>query len=539
MLSHVPFPETQAGLVLAIFLFTFVYEDGATLLAASLAVAGSLDVRLGFVSAFLGIWIGDMGLYLLGSSIGRRAVSSRWTARFVSKESLGKAESWFRKRGPLTIVMSRFLPGTRLPLYVAAGVLRLPAKLFSTITGICSAIWVAAIFGIWHFAPRLPFLTAHNARWFLVAALLFGPALHSKGAALAFRRLRLFIRKYQRWEFWPAWMFYPPVVALGVWLGMKYHGFSLPTIANPSFRNGGMVGESKIEVLQALMNAAPEAVADGYLIAAGDSTDRSRLFESLCREHRIGYPLVLKPNVGQRGAGFKLVSTFADAEQYLARVHSDIILQRYISDQKEIGIFYYRIPGQQRGDIFASTEKVFPTVNGDGISRFEELINADSRASLIAQTYLDRFPELHGHVLPRGERVRLVEAGNHCQGCIFRDGGHLVSEALRDRIDEISRAVPGFFIGRYDIRYSSDEDLQRGENFKIIELNGAASEATNIYDERNSLLTAYRTLYRQWELVFVIGRANRDLGHKPPSVVDFLRDWKLYRTISAAYPAAD
>jgi hypothetical protein len=132
-----------------------------------------------------------------------------------------------------------------------------------------------------------------------------------------------------------------------------------------------------------------------------------------------------------------------------------------------------------------------------------------------------------------------VEAGNHCQGCIFRDGSHLITNALRDRIDDISRAVPGFFIGRYDIRYASDADLRRGENFTIIELNGAASEATNIYDERNSLLSAYRTLYHQWKLVYAIGRANRDLGHKPASAWEVLNDWKLYRRLSSAYPAAD
>jgi hypothetical protein len=173
------------------------------------------------------------------------------------------------------------------------------------------------------------------------------------------------------------------------------------------------------------------------------------------------------------------------------------------------------------------------------MSTFEQLIDADPRASLIAKTYADRFPDLRGRVLPAGKRVRLVEAGNHCQGCIFRDGRHLASEALRERIDQISRRIPGFFIGRYDIRYSNDEDLLRGEYFKIIELNGAASEATNIYDERNSLVTAYKTLYRQWELVYSIGRMNRDLGHRPPSFVDFLKDWKLYQTTSATYPAAD
>ncbi|MBI3477370.1 MAG: VTT domain-containing protein [Acidobacteria bacterium] len=538
MFPHLPFPETQTTLALSIFLFTFAYEDGATLLAATLGAAGKLDVRLGFVSAFLGIWIGDMGLYALGSSLGRRAATARWSRRFISDETLVQAEVWFKKRGPLTVVMSRFLPGSRLPLYVTAGILKLPARLFSIITGICAAIWVAAIFGVWHYAPRLPWLTGRKAPGLLIAAFLLAPAFLSRGPALL-KRVGLLIRKYQRWEFWPAWMFYPPVAAMCVWLGLRYRGFSLPTVANPAFRNGGVVGESKIEILQALMQVAPEAVADGCLIAAGNVAQRREAVDRLRSEQRIGYPFVLKPNVGQRGAGFKLMNCAADVDSYLTQVASDIILQRYVGDQKEIGVFYYRFPGQQRGQIFAITEKVFPAVVGDGMSTFEQLIDADPRASLISSTYSARFPDLRGRVLPTGKRVRLVEAGNHCQGCIFRDGSHLASEALRDRIDKISRRIPGFFIGRYDIRYSSDEDLLRGETFKIIELNGAASEATNIYDERNSLLTAYKTLYRQWKLVYSIGRKNRDLGHRPPSFIDFLKDWKLYQATSAAYPAAD
>ena len=536
MFPHLPFPETQTTLALSVFLLTFAYEDGATLLAVSLGAAGRLDARVGFASAFLGIWAGDMGLFLVGSRMGRRAATSQWLTRFVSSDSLAKAQSWFAKRGPLTIVMSRFLPGSRLPLYVAAGALKLPARLFSTITGVCSAVWVAAIFTVWRFTP----VSHAPARilWLVAAAILLGPWTF-KIVVRGFRTVRLLWRKYQRWEFWPAWLFYPPVAAMCAWLAVKYRGLSLPTIANPSFRNGGIVGESKIEVLQVLMRATPEAVADGYLLAAGELRERVRMLQGVCEEHCITYPLVLKPNVGQRGEGFKLVASPAEAEQYIGAVHSDVVLQRYVGDEKEIGVFYYRFPGSGRGEILAITEKVFPAIIGDGVKTFEELLDGDDRASLIAHTYLKRFPKLRGRVLPAGERVRLVEAGNHCQGCIFRDGSHLRSDALHDRIDQISRQVPGFFIGRYDIRYSSDEDLLRGENFKIIELNGAASEATNIYDERNSLFSAYRTLYRQWELVYAIGRANRDLGHRPASVLDILKDWQLYRTISASYPAAD
>lgn len=531
------FTQTEIALAISIFFGSFAYEDGATLLAVTLATAGRLDPRLGLTSAFLGIWAGDMGLYAAGSQLGRRAVGSRWLGRFTSQASIAKAENWFSHRGSAALVMSRFVPGSRLPLYLAAGTLRFPSRLFAVITGLCSAVWVLIVFAAWKLVPT-SWLASRNL-WLLAPAALAVPWLLTKIAGGAGRRIALWVRKYRRWEFWPAWLFYPPVAAMCAWLGVRYRGFSLPTVANPSFHNGGIVGESKIEVLQSLMRTAQEFTADAYLIPTAGIDQRRKLLAALLSEHSIGYPFVLKPNVGQRGDGFKLVRTATEADDYLAGVRSEVVLQRYAAGPKEIGVFYYRFPGRERGEILAVTEKLFPVVIGDGTRTFEELLYDDERAALIARTYLNRFPELRLRVLAEGERVRLVEAGNHCQGCIFRDGSHLMSKALRDRIDQISRSLPGFFIGRYDIRYSSDEDLQRGENFRIIELNGAASEATNIYDERNTLMSAYRTLYRQWELAYAIGRANRDLGHQPVSPLDVLRDWKLYRMISVAYPAAD
>ena len=536
MLSQLPLPETQVALALFVFLFSFAYEDGATVLAATLGAAGKIDLRLGFISAFMGIWVGDMGLYALGAGLGRRAAESRWCRRFFTVDSMAKAEAWFAKRGAAAIVISRFLPGSRLPLYLAAGVLRLPVRWFGLITGACAAVWVGLFFGLSHLAPHVPWL---KGKWVAALALsmLLAPAARAFFRPL--RRVQRTLRKYRRWEFWPAWMFYPPVAAMCAWLAVRYRGLTLPTVANPAFRNGGIVGESKIEILQALMQAAPESVADGYLIAAGHLAVRLSTIDRVCREEGIGYPFVLKPNLGQRGAGFRLIERADDVEGYLRQVASDVILQRYVKAEKEAGIFYYRFPGQEHGEIFAITEKVFPVVIGDGERTFEQLLEADPRATLIAGIYSTRFPELAGRILAAGERIRLVEAGNHCQGCIFRDGATFITEALRARIDHISQSVPGFYIGRYDVRYTSDDELQRGENFQIIELNGAASEATNIYDERNSLWTAYSTLYRQWKLVYAIGHANRSLGQRPPALSEFLRDWKAYRAIAAAYPAAD
>src|SRR5262249_17970460 len=157
-----------------------------------------------------------------------------------------------------------------------------------------------------------------------------------------------------------------PVAAMCAWLAVKYRGLALPALANPSFRNGGIIGESKIEVLHALTNIAPEFVADGYLLSAASFSDRVRRFRALCEQHEMKYPVVLKPNVGQRGAGFKVIKCDADLNKYLSRVASDLILQRYIPSEKEVGIFYYRFPGARRGEIFAVTQKIFPVVIGDG-----------------------------------------------------------------------------------------------------------------------------------------------------------------------------
>lgn len=287
------------------------------------------------------------------------------------------------------------------------------------------------------------------------------------------------------------------------------------------------------------MKVAPEHVADAYLIPAGDVRQRMSSLETLLEAREIQFPFVLKPDIGQRGAGFRKIGSLRDAEQYLDKVRSTVILQHYAPGPHEAGIFYYRLPNETQGRIFAITEKIFPVVTGDGGSTLRELITSDARASLLADTYFRRFQHMLDVVIPAGKSIRLVEAGNHCQGCVFSDGMHLYSEPLREAIDRISQLLPGFFIGRYDVRYASPEELRRGRGFTIIELNGSASEATNIYDSRNSLWSAYKILYRQWRLVYQIGKMNRERGHRPAKVRSVIADWYAYKKLAACYPPAD
>src|SRR5262249_4433060 len=179
--------------------------------------------------------------------------------------------------------------------------------------------------------------------------------------------------------------------------------------------------------------------ADSYLIETGTPTERLSRVRRLFDEKTLQFPFVLKPDVAQRGFGFRKIESFAQAQNYLAVVSAPLILQRYAPGPSEAGIFYYRFPHETAGHIFAITRKRFPFIVGDGRQTVRELVERDPRACLLAETYLQRFAASADHILPAGEQLRLVEAGNHCQGCIFTDGGDLNSEALCAAIDRISR----------------------------------------------------------------------------------------------------
>jgi hypothetical protein len=75
--------------------------------------------------------------------------------------------------------------------------------------------------------------------------------------------------------------------------------------------------------------------------------------------------------------------------------------------------------------------------------------------------------------------------------------------------------------------------LRAGRNLKVIELNGVTSEATSIYDPRNSVLAAWRVLFAQWRIAFEIGAQNRKRGARPAGVWRLFLDWVKFREKAA------
>lgn len=541
LLSRVEGLPTIVALV-AIAVATFASEDLACIGAALIATRGELPVVGALAAAGLGIWIGDLGLYGLGAWLGRPLVRRAPMSWFVDEEHLDRAREWFLHRGDRVLWIARFVPGTRLPTYVAAGTLRVSFARFAWVTLVACAVWTPLLGGAAFLLGRralefaeqyqrfaLPiFLGTLLSLW--LAAKLVLPLFSWRGRrALTGRWLRL-----SRWEFWPPWAFYPPVVLHVLWLAWKHRGLTLFTAVNPAMPAGGFIGESKNAILAGLGDASGRVVRSRAIPAALSISERLAVVRALQAELGREYPIVLKPDAGQRGSGVKVARDREDVESWLATIRTDALVQEFAGGL-EFGIFYYRYPGEDAGRVFSITQKVFPEVVGDGASTLERLILADPRAVAQAETYLHRNRERLWDVPAAGERVRICDLGNHCQGTIFLDGTRFLTPAIERAIDEVSRGYAGFYFGRYDVRAENLEAFQAGR-FLVIELNGATSEATHIYDPRYSVFAAWRILREQWRILFEIARRNREAGVPTTSVGELLAAIRGYRRSARSHP---
>jgi hypothetical protein len=342
--------------------------------------------------------------------------------------------------------------------------------------------------------------------------------------------------RWRRWEFWPAWAVYPPIALYVVWLGIRHRGLTTFTAANPAIPAGGFVGESKAGILSRLRPVPGWHVPPWRLLPAaepvGERLARVRQFRGL---HGLGFPLVLKPDAGQRGSGVAIVGSDREVEAYLARTGADTLVQAYVPGL-EFGLFYVRSSEASPGRLVGITEKLMPEVVGDGRRPIEELVLADERAVALADLYLERQGAARERVPAAGERVPLARLGTHCRGAIFRDGSALWTQALEASVVAMSEGFAGFHFGRYDVRVPSPEALAAGQELTLIEVNGVTSEPTHAYDARYGLLAGWRALAWQWRTAFAIGAANRERGAAVTPVTGLVAAWRDYRRRARSHP---
>lgn len=527
------------GLVVLWFLLavaTFVSEDLTSISAGILVAKGVVSFALATSACLIGIFVGDMLLYLAGKFLGRDFVRKAPLKWFISETDILRSSQWFEKRGFALIFITRFFPGTRLATYFTAGVLGVNFWRFSFYFLCAAILWTPLLVG----ASTL--LGGQMLEWFEVyqdfALLGLAGSVFSLLVLLKFivplfsyRGRRLLWGKWLRltcWEFWPLWKVYPPIILYVVWLGLKQRCLTWFTATNPGMPMSGLVLESKQQILNALKPAGDVIPPFGVIPHSLALDEKLRCLEILQNEKRLQFPVVFKPDIGERGLGVAIIRSRDEARAYLTISLDDIIVQQYI-EGKEYGIFYYRFPNDETGRIFAITDKCFTEVQGDGFKTLEDLILSHERAVAMAPFFIKKYAARLFEVPVKGEKVQLTELGTHSRGSLFLDGSHLATDALAAEIDRISKCYEGFYFGRYDVKVPSETALQLGANLRILELNGITSEATSIYDPKNSLFAAYKVIFKQWKIASRIVTQNRIAGVRPATLFQVLRQYLDYK----------
>lgn len=309
--------------------------------------------------------------------------------------------------------------------------------------------------------------------------------------------------KITTWEFWPFWIFYLPVFAYFFFLSIRNRSFFFFTSTNPKMDFGGMTGEEKSEIYKSMpKNSYPKTIII-------NDESKANLIELA---HAIGFPLIAKPNIGERGRQVEVVRSLEELKSYVSQSKVDFLLQEFVTYPVELGVFYIRLPNEDTGRITSIVMKKFLSVTGDGRSTVRTLLTNETRALLQLDLEHPRFSHLLNQLPDQGEEIIVESIGNHCRGTMFLDVTHEADEELNAAIDNLAKQIDGFYYGRFDLKCASIADLRKLKNYKVVELNGVGAEPAHIYHPGFPLLKAYKIVFWHFSKMAKIARQNKNLG---------------------------
>ncbi len=283
--------------------------------------------------------------------------------------------------------------------------------------------------------------------------------------------------KLLNYEFWPWYFWHILLFPIHIYNVIKCRSLVYFTYLNPSFgKTGGFFGDSKSQILE---NVPQSIRLKEFVLKDGD------LVEAQLEKFGMQFPLVFKPEMGERGMGVAVINSTEEAMKYLNK-HSkyEIIIQEFCDFELEYGVFVYKHP-DKGWHISGLTGKVPFAIIGDGVSNLETLVNSNCRYAMQLKRLKSEGKFDFNTILEKNETVILEKVLNHRLGTIFINESKQIDKGMVQVFTEICNQIKGFNYGRFDLKTNSLADLKKG-NFKVIELNGAAAEPTIIYDQQNT-----------------------------------------------------
>ena len=343
-----------------------------------------------------------------------------------------------------------------------------------------------------------------------------------------------------RLEALPKWLNLIPMLTQWAWLSLRYGSLTLPTACNPAIASGGLAGEGKAEYFDIMGPHARSTVATFVTLQNRGPEGLAAALQAMTAA-ALAFPIVAKPDIGWCGFGVRLVRDEVALSAYFAGYPRGerIVLQRFLPQEGEAGIFYVRAPGEAAGRITGILLRHFPRVIGDGTRTIAELVHADPRLCRLGRDGLSE-PCVDPGLRPAsGEVVRIATIGSTRVGGLYEDGSALATPALTAAIDAIARDMTQFHAGRFDIRFDRVGTLIKGEGCQIIEVNGAGSEAVHAWDPKFTLREAYAIVFAKQRLLFRTGAAMRRLGYRPTRLRDLARLYLRQQRLIRHYPPSN
>ena len=321
--------------------------------------------------------------------------------------------------------------------------------------------------------------------------------------------MRKIINKIANWEAWPFKLIYAPVGPMWLWYILKSGSVWFFTPSNPKLTFGGMEGEPKKEMYDLL---PPHLYPATFNVMPSD--DVASIIQR-ANEKQIGFPFIVKPEVGGQGILFRKIDTAEELMHYHSLVPVEYIVQRMVQYPIEVSVFHIRHPQHSKGIVTGFLHKIPLQVTGDGKHTLEELILKHPKGAKRTGELHSKHKENWNSVINKDEKYMLSYAANHNRGAHFIDLKNDIDDRLVALFDNISISINDFFYGRYDIMCNSIEELKQGKNFTILEYNGCGAEPNHFYDTGYTLREAYREILKHWKALYEISSCNAALGVKP------------------------
>lgn len=338
-----------------------------------------------------------------------------------------------------------------------------------------------------------------------------------------------FLIKLRSWEYWPFGIVHFPVIVYYLWLAIRARALTFFSASNPGILMGGMFGESKYDVLKKI----PTQYLPFTILITVPSTPAAVI--ALIGKHNLSFPLIFKPDIGERGFMVSRINSKDDIIQYIHQMKFNFIIQEFVNLPVELGVFYVQYPSQLKGEVTSVVMKQMLSVTGDGRSTLKSLILRKDRAKLQWKNLEMKYQRELSSVIENGKKYELVSIGNHCLGTTFLNANHLINEPLHQVFRTISKNIEGFNFGRFDLRCASLDDLFAGK-IKIMELNGCGAEPAHIYQPDASLLQAIKVLLNHWKTIYKIASEYNKRGVSYISYKDAHTHYKNFRKAVSLNP---